>query len=597
MPEITRVFDILQSLPVSYSGGNPVFSTFSGNELIQVTVPVYAEKSRRLASALIAGGIRKGDRIAAMVSNRPEWNFLDMGTLLAGAVLVPVYPTLGYDNLSYIFRDAGIRMLFIENQQAYDNVLPILDLITSLEETISIDPVPGIRNLDMILRLELLQEYEAELAERMDSADPDELATLIYTSGTTGRPKGVMLSHTNILSNVKEVARIFSQNPKKLALSVLPLCHVYERTLNYTYQVSGTSIHYVQSLDKLRENLILVRPEIFSSVPRMLEKTYAMILQRGRNMKGLRKRIFFWALELGHRFDPWENQSLLYGLKLFIANILVYKKIKQTFGGRIEVIVSGSANLNPKIARFFWATGIKVMEGYGLTETSPVISVGTFMKNGVKLGTVGPVIPGVQVKIAQDGEILCKGPNVMLGYYNRPERTREVLDADGWLHTGDIGKLDDKGFLHITDRKKEMFKTSGGKYVAPQVLENRLKESPFIEFVMVVGENRNFPAALLVPNFNHLRSWCAVKGIPYESNEAVVKLERIVNRIAEEITIINKAFSRPEQIKAFRLLSESWGVDTGELSPTLKLQREVIYRKYVSVIDQIYEQKEPKPGS
>jgi long-chain acyl-CoA synthetase len=592
MQEPLRIFDILNELPELYPVEKDVFTVFRDERLIRVDRNTYRKNAEKVGCYLISAGLKHGDRVASVVSNSPEWNFIDMGVMLAGAVHVPVYPTLSIGDLRYIFNDASVRFLFIEGEQAWINLLPTIKQIETIERIMSVEPVQGLTHIAQITEMEFSDNNVAHLYESARAVKENELATLIYTSGTTGRPKGVMLSHKNILSNVKEVVNIFLQEPVTNVLSVLPLCHVYERVLNYTYQMTGTSVHYVPSLDKFMDDLVKMRPEMFSAVPRLLEKSFAMILQEGRRMSGLRKSVFFWAVELGQKFEPWERRSIGNRILHFFADILVFSRIRRAFGGNLKTIVSGSASLHPNIARFFWAAGIKVMEGYGLTETSPVIAVGNFGINGVKIGTVGKVLPGVEVRIADDGEILCKGPNVMLGYYNRPERTVEVIDRDGWLHTGDIGRIDEEGFLQITDRKKEMFKTSGGKYVAPQVLENKLKESPFIEYVMVVGERRNFPAALIVPDFIHLRSWCEVKGISYQSDESIVKVQKIFDRIAAEVERINKSFSRPEQIKAFRLIGDPWSIHSGELSPTLKLQREFISTKYRTLIEDIYSSDE-----
>jgi len=584
----TRIFDILEALPSLYRDGREVFATLSGDKQIRYFAGDYIRNAEKLGCALLNAGINKGDRVATLLDNRPEWNILDMGILLAGAVHVPVYPTLSADNFRYIFADAGIRMLFVNDAVAYQRVRDVLDFLPNHTTVISVDRVEGLRSMGEFMELpndDLLLE---ELRTSARSISGDTLATIIYTSGTTGKPKGVMLSHTNLVSNFMEVTRILAENPMKNALSVLPLCHVYERILNYAYQQSGLSVHYVPSLNLLKEGLKHARPEIFCAVPRILEKSFARFLQRGRHLRGLRRKIFFWVVELGQHYEPSAASGLIYGLKLLLADVFVFSKLRKGFGGRLNTIVCGGASLNPKIARLLWAAGIKVIEGYGLTETSPVIAVGNFGKNGVLIGTVGPILPGVQIAFAHDGEILCKGPNVMMGYYNRPERTAEIIDSNGWLHTGDIGKMVNGRFLQITDRKKEMFKTSGGKYVAPQVMENRFKESPFIEFVMVVGENRNFPAALVVPNFIYLRSWCYIKGISYTTNGEMIRNRRIIDRITREIAATNKLFSHPEQVKAFRLLSDPWSIETGELSPTMKMRRSFIAEKYAAIIAQIY---------
>ncbi len=416
---------------------------------------------------------------------------------------------------------------------------------------------------------------------------PDDVASIIYTSGTTGNPKGVMLSHNNFISNFTASSDILSKNPVSKSLSFLPLCHVYERMINYVYQLNKITIYYAESIDKLRDNMKEVQPEFFCAVPRVIEKTYDKLVRTGRGLKGFKKQLFFWALHLSHRFD-FTGKSIFYKMQYNIADRLVYSKWRLAFGGKLQVIVSGGATLNPRLARTFWAAKIKIMEGYGLTETSPVIAVSNFERGGVKFGTVGPVLPGVKIQFADDGEILTKGPGLMRGYYKQPELTNEVIDNEGWLHTGDIGELVDGKYLRITDRKKEIFKTSGGKYIAPQVLENKFKESPFIENIIIVGENKQYISALIVPNFEHIESWCAVKEHPFTTPEAAIQDDRIVKRINREITSVNNTLDRVEQVKKFKLLSSGWSVEQGELSPTLKLRRKVIQEKYGTLIDEMY---------
>ena len=397
-----------------------------------------------------------------------------------------------------------------------------------------------------------------------------------------------MLSHANLVSNFTALSGILSQQPAQRAVSVLPLCHIYERILNYTYQNSGTQVWYIDGFENLREGLAEAQPAIFCAVPRIMEKLFDAIMHKGRNLSGLSKLIFFRAIAVGQQYEPGCETSLIYKLQLVLLRKLVFSKWHEALGGKLVSIVSGGATLNPRIARILWAAGFKIMEGYGLTETSPVIAVSKFLEGGVKIGTVGPVLPGVEIKFAEDGEILVRGPNLMLGYYNRPDRTAEVIDKEGWLHTGDIGRMIDNKFLQITDRKKEIFKTSGGKYIAPQVLENRFKESAFIEHILVVGENRKHPAAIIVPAFDYLRNWCRVKEIPYSSDEEVIRNAGIINRIENEIHEINQHFGRHEQIKKWEFISDKWTYDSGELSPTLKLRRRFLNKKYAALIEEMY---------
>jgi long-chain acyl-CoA synthetase len=397
-----------------------------------------------------------------------------------------------------------------------------------------------------------------------------------------------MLSHNNIVSNFLACAEIPDFRMNDRALSFLPLCHVYERMLNYVYQYLGMSVWYAESLDKLIENIREVRPHAFATVPRVLEKIYNRMIEKARNKKLLQRLLFFWALRLGVQFDPDHDKGWFQRLKIRIADRLVYRKWRKALGNNIKLIVSGGASLHPKLARLFWAAKLYIMEGYGLTETSPVIAVYNFKPGGVRFGTVGKVLPGVKVKIAEDGEILCKGPNIMLGYYNRPERTREVIDQEGWFHTGDIGLLEDGRYLKITDRKKEIFKTSTGRYVAPQVIEMRFKESSFIEHIMVIGENRKYTAALIVPSFDYLQKWCEIKNIPFVSKEKAVKNIKVIRRFKEEVNRYNEELGQTEKIKKFRLLSDEWSPSTGELSPTLKLRRKFILEKYQQEIEETY---------
>ena len=418
--------------------------------------------------------------------------------------------------------------------------------------------------------------------------DTKDLATIIYTSGTTGNPKGVMISHSNFVSNFMACSDILSKNPVSKSLSFLPLCHVYERMLNYVYQYNGVSVYYAESIDKLRDNLKEVQPEFFCAVPRVIEKTYAKLVRTGRGLKGIKKQLFFWALYLAHRYEFDEQNGWFYELQRRWADKLVYRKWRQAFGGKLQVIVTGGASLNPMLSRTFWAAKIKIMEGYGLTETSPVVAVSDFEKKGVRFGTVGKKLPGVEIRLAEDGEILCKSPGLMMGYYKQPGLTKEVIDEEGWFHTGDVGEFVDEVYLKITDRKKEIFKNSGGKYISPQVVENEFRESPFIENIIVIGENRNFTTALIVPNFEHIESWCKVKNHPFSSPEMAIRDERIMKRIQKEIETINSKLDKIEQVKKFRLLAFNWNIESGELSPTLKLRRKIILEENKELIDGMY---------
>ncbi|HTX87709.1 MAG TPA: long-chain fatty acid--CoA ligase [Bacteroidales bacterium] len=592
MKPVTRIFDLLELYRDEYRSKRGAFHRRIDGKWIAYSSEDYIRYSRDLGLGLMSLGVKRGTRIATVLKNCPEWNFLDMGILMAGAVQVPVYPTVSEENYRYILNDAGVEYLFVYDLEIYRRVRNICREVPTLKGVYSIDKIRGLPGWREIAEKGRAQADPSRLEKICESILPGEMATIIYTSGTTGRPKGVMLSHENFITNFMACARIPDFTMKDRVLSFLPLCHVYERMLNYMHQYFGMSVYYVDDLDQLAECLKEVRPVTFDTVPRILEKIYDRIVTRGRNLKWPRRVIFFWALRQGHKFELDHVRGRVYDVKLWFANLLVFIRWRKALGGRIRIVVSGGASLHPRLARIFWAARIPVMEGYGLTETSPVIAVYTFDPGGVKFGTVGRVIPGVRVQIAEDGEILCKGPNVMLGYYNRPERTREVIDPDGWFHTGDIGQIEDGEYLRITDRKKEIFKTSSGKYISPQAIEQRFKESPFIEHIIIIGENRKYTAALIVPNFEHLRSWCALKKVPFISFDQVIANARIRSRIKREVDRFNLDLGQTEKIKKFRLLADEWKVETGELSPTLKLRRKFIQEKYRQVIDETYRSQE-----
>ncbi len=589
MNGVTRIFDLLQVAVQHHQVGEPVFFGKKNDKVFAIDSHTYHHNSHILAHALLASGIKQGDRVATIINNRPEWNFFDMSICLIGAVQVPVYPTVSEANMRFIFEDAAISALIINDESVWKKIQHVTKEIASLELVVSIDSIEGILGMDDLLLKYRQFHPEKEVLEIATTILPVDLVSIIYTSGTTGKPKGVMLSHQNMVSNFQALTEILKRQPASRAVSVLPLCHIYERILNYTYQNCGTAIWYIDGFDKLGEGLAEAKPEIFCAVPRLMEKLFDSILAKGRELKGIRRLVFYNAIAIGQQYEPVMKFSIWNNLQLWFARKLVFKKWHEALGGNLVSIVSGGASLNPRIARTFWAAGFKIMEGYGLTETSPVVAVSNFVKGGVRIGTVGPVLPGVEIKFANDGEILVHGPNVMMGYYNRPERTAEVIDSEGWLHTGDIGHLVDNKYLQITDRKKEIFKTSGGKYIAPQVLENRFKESAFIEHILVIGENRKHPSAIIVPSFEYLKNWCRVKRIRYSSDKEMICLPRVISRIEEEINEINQHFGHHEQIKKWEIISEKWTVDSGDLSPTLKLRRRFLTNKYAILIEKMYE--------
>ncbi|MDA3942009.1 MAG: AMP-dependent synthetase/ligase [Bacteroidetes bacterium] len=585
--ENLRIFDILNPFRKTENAGQEVFAAKQNDQWQIVTAADYVKTVDQLSLGLMESGIKKGDKIATILKNCPEWNFIDMALLQIGAVQVPIYPTISDTNYQFIFNDAEVKYIIVSDSAFHLRIKDVVNEVPLLDGIFSIEPVDGLRNWAELLERGEKSNRQEELEKIRASHSADEMATLIYTSGTTGNPKGVMLSHKNIMSNADATIEILKQNPVSKALSFLPLCHVLERIMNYTYQRHGATIYYCDNLEKIGDYIRDAQPEIFTAVPRVLEKTYEKIILKGRSLKGIKKLIFFWALRVGEQYEPWGKSGLWYQFKLSLARKLVLSKWQAAFGGRLNAIVSGGASLQERIARVFWAAGFKVMEGYGLTETSPVIAVSNFLPGGVKIGTVGPALPGVELKIAEDGEILVKGSNVMLGYFKRDDLTAEIIDQEGWLHTGDIGHFEGK-FLRITDRKKEIFKTSGGKYVAPQQVENKMKESPFIEQAMVVGEGKNFAAAIIIPDFAHIESWCKVKGKTYEGAAKSIKDAVIISRIEKEINEKNKQLDQIERVKKFKLMADGWNVETGELSPTMKLKRKFLTRKYALTIESLY---------
>jgi long-chain acyl-CoA synthetase len=592
MKKVTRLFDLLDIYKDEFSSLSNAFNCKNDGTWISYSAKDYITYSNEISLGLLSMGIEPGVRVGTIMLNCPEWNFFDMGLLQVGAIQIPIYPTISEENYKYILNDAGVEYLIISNQEIYQRVTPILKDIPSLKEIYSLEPIPGVKSWHEILAAGKQYPHPENLERIKERIQPDTLATIIYTSGTTGKPKGVMLSHNNFVTNYKALAETPPLEMNDRVLSFLPLCHVYERTAVYTYQSFGVGIYYIQNLEEIAACIAEVKPHAFAAVPRVLEKVYNKLVMQGRSLPLPLKVLFFWSLRQGHKYELNHERGWFYELKLWIANRLVFSKWRNTMGGHIKFIVCGSASLHPRLTRIYWAARMPILEAYGLTETSPGITFNRFEPGGVKFGTVGPLLTNVQVKIADDGEILVKSPGVMLGYYNRPDRTSEVMDEEGWLHTGDIGEFEDGKYLKITDRKKEMFKTSGGKYIAPQVIEQWLKESPFIENIMVIGENRPYPAALIIPNFEYLKGWCAVKEIPFVSLEKAANHPTIINRIQREIDHYNQDLGQTEKIKKFRLLHKEWNITDGELSPTLKLRRKFIIEKYNQVIEEMYHSPE-----
>lgn len=536
-------------------------------------------------------GIRPGDKIAIVSTNRTEWNFIDLGMLQIGAINVPVYPNISIEDYRFIFSDAEVKLVFVSDKPLYNKLKPLLNEIHSLQNIYTFNEVEGAPNWREILKDETtvpLHVVEAAMRE----IKPDSLATIIYTSGTTGTPKGVMLSHNNIISNIKATLKVIPINTYDRTVSALPICHVFERMATYLFMYKGARIYYAERVESIGDNLREVKPHFFTTVPRILEKAYEKIMAKGNELTGVKKELFFWAHGLAEQYDPVKPGSAFYRMQLALARKLVFKKWKAALGGEVTGIFCGAAALQPRLARIFNGAGITVCEGYGQTESSPVIAVNHMEPEDMRFGTVGLPLDGVEVKIAQDGEILVKGPNVMLGYYKRPDLTEQTIDEDGWLHTGDVGTWVEGRFLKITDRKKELFKTSGGKYVAPQVIENQFKESDFIEQVMIIGENRKTISAMIVPSFMNLENWAKERGMSYTNREDLLRSAEVLKHYASIRDGFNKKFSDVEKVKKFVLLPDEWSVDTGELTPTLKLKRKVIMEKYKHVVQEIYNEDE-----
>jgi long-chain acyl-CoA synthetase len=586
---VKRTFDILEHCLRNYPRADAVCGKYD-NQWIPFSTEEFARKSELLALGLMALGMKKGDRVATVSGNRPEWSFVDMALAMAGAVHVPVYPTISEEEYRYIFTHAETRFIFVSDDKLYKKLSPMVDQLVSLEQVFTFNQVPEATNIEYLYQLgkENEPEYSPVLQKIKNAIGEEEMVTMIYTSGTTGIPKGVMLSHRNLVSNFTTHANNFDLGPDHQAISFLPLCHIFERIVNYNFLYKGIGMYYVETLAQIMPAIKEVRPHIFCGVPRLLERVYNSILTKGKQLKGIKKKLFFWAVDLGRSYEHNMKMSLWYRLQLAIADKLIYSKWRAGLGGNLQIVVSGGAALQPRIARVFSAARIYVLEGYGLTETSPVVAVGNLRTRELKVGTNGPVLPGVEVKIAEDGEILTRGPNLMLGYYHQPELTAEVIDKDGWFHTGDIGILDEGKYLKITDRKKEIFKLSGGKYIAPQMIENKLKESMFIDQVIVIGDHEKFASALIVPNFEYLHEWCAEHQILFKDNADLITHSKVQAAFLREVKEINKTLGQHEEIKRFRLIADTWSAQTGELSQTLKLKRKIIEAKYMDVIEEIF---------
>ena len=589
MVEITRLFDFPYYQLEKFNLDAALVTKYDG-VWKKTSTKEYLDKSNALSRALLKLGVKKDDKIAVIsTTNRTEWNIVDIGVLQLGAQNIPIYPTISSEDYEYVLNHSESIYCFVSDEDVYNKVKKV-SKNTKLKEIYSFDHIKGCKHYSELFELGKDKDNQPEVEKRKDNVHPDDLATIIYTSGTTGVPKGVMLSHWNITSNVLDSSPRVPLPPsgETRVLSFLPICHIFERVLIYVYQYAGTTIYFAEGIDKIGDNAKEIKPNLMSVVPRLLEKVFDKIYAKGSELSGIKKALFYWAIKLGEDYEPYGANGWWYEFKLKIARKLIFSKWKDALGGELNTMVSGSAALHPRLSRIFCASGMMIMEGYGLTETSPVVSVGMYKNNMFKIGTVGKPIEHVEVKIAEDGEILIKGPNVMKGYYKDPERTASVMTGD-YFHTGDKGEFDEDGFLKITGRKKEMFKTSGGKYIVPTLLENELKESHFIEQAMVIGEGQKMPAVLIQLNFEFMRDWIDKKHKNIgKSEQEIISSEVVKERIQKEIDKCNKNFGKWEQIKRFELTPDVWSIEAGHLTPTMKMKRDVIKEKYQDLYNKIY---------
>ena len=590
MIEVKRLFDFPYYQLENYPQEGALVSKVNGT-WVKTSTQQYIDQANAISRGLIKLGVKANDKVAIIsMTNRTQWNICDIGILQTGAQDVPIYPTISEQDYEYVLNHSESKYVFVSCKEVLDKINKIKANVPTLLGVYSFEDIDGCDSWQEVITLgNDNQDLQQEVQKRMDAVHEDDLATLIYTSGTTGRPKGVMLSHKNIACNAKHSkGRLPIEMGKSKALSFLPVCHIYERMLLYMYQYCGVSIHFAESLETISDNLKEIHPEVMTAVPRLLEKVYDKIIAKGADLTGVKKKLFFWAVDLGLQWEPYGQNGWVYETKLKVARKLIFSKWQEALGGNLKAIASGSAALQPRLARVFNAAGCPVMEGYGLTETSPVVTVNDMRDGGFRIGSVGKALPDTEVKIAEDGEILIKGPQVMQGYYKDPEQTAEVL-KNGYFHTGDIGEIDSDGFLKITDRKKSMFKTSGGKYVAPQLIENAMKQSSFIEQILVVGDGEKMPAALIQPNWEWIKQWSSIKGNDISQDTAIAcKDEKLISRIQQEIDFHNEGFGNWEKVKTFQLTPDLWSIEAGHLTPTMKSKRKVIKEMYKDLYEKLY---------
>lgn len=586
---ITRTFDLLKNLEVNHPDKTDILSRSVGGNWTRVSTKEYIRHSHLVAYAFLSLGYQKGDKVITICNNRPEWNFVDMGLNLAGMVHIPVYPTLSEEEYIHIFNHSDAKVIILGNKQLYKKIAPFVEKMESPAKIYMMDDHEEVESISYLYKLgeENEAKYQDIVEKIKEETSPDEMATMIYTSGTTGTPKGVMLSHRNLMFNALAHAKKQPVTCHQKMVSFLPLCHIYERSMNYEYQSIGISIYYAESISTIQRDLADCHADGFCSVPRVLEMMYFKFEAAGKNLTGLKKKIYSKAWAFANNFDFY-NKGRFYLLKRDIYDKLVYNKWREALGGHEMIIVSGGSSIQGKIVRLFNAAKLRIFEGYGMTETSPVIAVNNPVEGINVIGTVGTPLEGTELKIAEDGEILTKGPHIMLGYYKDPAQTKEIIDEDGFLHTGDIGKLIDGKYLQITDRKKEIFKLSLGKYVAPQAIETKLKESSYIENCIVFGENQKFASAIIIPDMSRLHFWAAKHKVTYKDNEELAKNPKIIAKIHKEVEMVNETLAPYEKIKRERVILAEWTPNNGMLSPTLKLKRAKIHAKYSDIIKEIY---------